>query len=250
MNTTTAIVPVQDIERMALAIAGSGLFGMKTKEQAIALMLVAQSEGLHPARAALEYHIIQGRPSLKADAMLSRFQSAGGKVEWHDYEPSKVSATFSHPQGGSIRIEWTRKMADDAKLTNKDTWRQYPRQMLRARVISEGIRTVFPGVSVGIYTPEEVQDFATTNQPEKDMGAAEVVEAEPGYDYDAAFDAMREAKNEAQLRSIFAPAWKRARADGDEAMQASLKESYDGYKAALNQVEPEPESETESETTI
>lgn len=61
------------------------------------------------------------------------------------------------------------------------------------------------------------------------------------FDYDAAFDAMREAKNEAQLKAIFAPAWKRAKADGDEAMQASLKESYDGYKAAM-QVDQEPEN--------
>lgn len=236
---TTAIVPVQDIERMALAIAGSGLFGMKTKEQAIALMLVAQSEGLHPARAALEYHIIQGKPSLKADAMLSRFQAAGGKVEWHDYTPTKVSATFSHPQGGSIMIEWTRKMADDAKLTNKDTWKQYPRQMLRARVISEGIRTVFPGVAVGIYTPEEVGDFV---REEKDMGPAEVVShvgtsdvdtvVEP-YDYDAAVDAMRGAVNEAQLKSAFTPAYKRAKTDSDTAMMESLTTIKDECKAAL-----------------
>ena len=31
--------------------------------------------------------------------------------------------------------------------------------MLRARVISEGIRTVYPGVVVGVYTPEEVSDM-------------------------------------------------------------------------------------------
>lgn len=38
--------------------------------------------------------------------------------------------------------------------------------MLRARVISEGIRTVYPGCIAGTYTPEEVQDF----QPaEKDI---------------------------------------------------------------------------------
>ena len=160
------LIPVQEVQTMAMAVAKSGLFGMKTPEQALALMLVAQSEGLHPARAALEYHIIQGRPALKADAMLSRFQNAGGKVEWHDYTPEKCSATFSHPQGGSIKIEWTMKMAQDAKLTNKDTWRQYPRQMLRARCISEGIRTVYPGVSVGIYTPEEVADFTPA---EKDV---------------------------------------------------------------------------------
>lgn len=243
---TTAIIPLSDVERMAMAVAGSNLFGIKTKEQAVALMLVAQSEGLHPARAALEYHVIQGKPSLKADAMLSRFQAAGGKVEWHDYTPDKVSATFSHTQGGSIRIEWTRKMADDAKLTNKETWRQYPRQMLRARVISEGIRTVFPGVSVGIYTPEEVQDFVPANEPpkrtEKDMGAVEVVTAASvgvsdvgpdveAFDYDQAMDDMADAVSEAQLKAIFAPAWQRAKKDGDKETMESLKANYDTFKA-------------------
>jgi hypothetical protein len=50
-------------------------------------------------------------------------------------------------------------MAQDAGLTKNPTWRSYPRQMLRSRCISEGIRTVFPGVVVGTYTPEEVQDM-------------------------------------------------------------------------------------------
>ena len=166
---SNAIVPFNDIERMALAVSKSQLFGMKTPDQAIALMLVAQSEGLHPARAAMEYHVIQGRPALKADAMLARFQAAGGKVEWKDYTDTKVVGVFSHPAGGSISVEWSIEMATKAGLTKNPTWRQYPRQMLRARCISEGIRTVYPGVSVGVYTPEEVQDFAPQQQPERDI---------------------------------------------------------------------------------
>ena len=51
---TTSLVPIADIERMAVAVAKSGLFGMKTPEQAIALMLIAQAEGMHPAIAARE----------------------------------------------------------------------------------------------------------------------------------------------------------------------------------------------------
>jgi hypothetical protein len=47
--------------------------------------------------------------------------------------------------------------------------------MLRARVVSEGIRTVFPGVVLGVYTPEEMQDIPNPAQA-KDMGAAVVVE--------------------------------------------------------------------------
>lgn len=163
---STNLIPVNEVQTMAIAVAKSGLFGMKTPDQALALMLVAQSEGLHPARAALEYHIIQGRPSLKADAMLSRFQNAGGKVAWKSYTDEDVTGEFSHPSGGVVQIQWTIKMAEKAGLTKNQTWRQYPRAMLRARCISEGIRTVYPGVSVGIYTPEEVQDFEPT---EKDI---------------------------------------------------------------------------------
>lgn len=154
------VVPIADIQTMASAITRSGLFGMKTIDQAIALMLIAQAEGMHPAIAARDYHIIQGRPTLKADAMLARFQAAGGSVKWKEMSDKTVSAVFSHPQGGSIEIDWDIARAEKAELGKKDMWKKYPRQMLRARVISEGIRTVFPGVSVGMCTPEEVQDFS------------------------------------------------------------------------------------------
>jgi hypothetical protein len=173
------IVPMSDIQQMGTAIAKSGLFGMKTPDQAIALMLIAQAEGMHPAIAARDYHVIQGRPALKADAMLARFQAAGGTVQWGVYTDEEVTGTFSHPAGGSITLSWTLAQAKKIGLATKDNWKNYPRAMLRARVISEGIRTVYPGCVVGVYTPEEVQDFAPQRTPaEKDMGVAEVV-AEP-----------------------------------------------------------------------
>lgn len=166
---STALVTLSDMDRMADAIAKSGLFGMKTKEQALALMIVAQAENRHPGSVAAEYHIIQGRPALKADAMLARFQQAGGVVEWQDYTPEKVSALFSHSVNSPkpVLIAWTFEDAKKAGLTGKDNWKNYPRQMLRARVISEGVRTVYPAVSVGVYTPEEVQDFEPADGPRR-----------------------------------------------------------------------------------
>lgn len=175
MSNSIVNITVTEIERMANITAKSRLFGMKTVEEAAALMLIAQAEGRHPASAAQDYHIIQGRPALKADAMLARFLAAGGKVEWHSYDSQKVEATFSHPQGGTIRFAWTFEDAKRIGLTNKDNWRNYPRAMLRARVISEGIRTVYPGVSVGMYTPEEVQDF----EPPRTVRSAEPEEFTP-----------------------------------------------------------------------
>lgn len=158
-NNNTQIVAVGDMQTMAGALAKSGLFGVKTADQALALMIVAQAEGRHPGSVASDYHIIQGRASLKSDAMLARFQQAGGRVEWHDHTNEQVSATFSHPQGGSLRIEWDMARAKAAGLGSKDNWKAYPRQMLRARVISEGVRAVFPAVLNGMYTPEEVGEF-------------------------------------------------------------------------------------------
>ena len=144
MSKDVALVSVEAIQTMANAVAKSGLFGIKTPDQAMALMLIAQAEGLHPAIAARDYHVIQGRPALKADAMLARFQAAGGKVEWKEYTDQKVIGVFSHPQGGSISIEWTMLRAQAAGLSGKETWKAYPRQMLRSRVISEGVRSCAP----------------------------------------------------------------------------------------------------------
>ena len=156
------IVALQDIERAGNYIAKSGLFGVKTPEQAIALMLVAQAEGRNPFEAARDYHIIQGRPALKADSILARFQQAGGSVRWIELSDTKAVAEFSHPQGGKVTIDWDLDRAKRAGLLGKENWRNYPRQMLRARVISEGVRTIYPGVCVGTYTVEEVQDMAAS----------------------------------------------------------------------------------------
>ena len=171
-----AIVPIQhnvsDIERMARAFAVSKLFGVTNPEQAIALCLIAQAEGRHPASAAQDYHIIQGRPAKKADAMLRDFLSAGGKVEWHKLDDAIADATFSHPAGGSVRITWDMARAKKAQLTTP-MWNKYPRQMLRARVVSEGVRTVFPMATSGMYVPEEVQEFDAPKQSTAPASEAE-----------------------------------------------------------------------------
>lgn len=162
----TQPAPVSELEVMANHIVKSGLFGLRKTEEAVALMLVAQAEGRHPGTVAAEYHIIQGRPALKADAILARFQSAGGKVEWSEYTDECVAGTFSHPAGGSLKVDWDMTRAKAAGLGGKDNWKKYPRQMLRARVISDGVRGVYPAVLQGFYTPEEVQDFApSTSAP-------------------------------------------------------------------------------------
>ena len=171
------LVAYSEMEQMATAIAASGLFGMKDKNSVLALMAVAQAEGLHPATAARDFHIIQGRPALKADAMLARFQNAGGKVDWEVYTDDKVTGVFSHPNGGSLAVTWTIEQASKIGLVKPGSgWQKFPRAMLRSRCISEGIRSVFPGSVTGFYSPDEVENFESpTTKPsqvkEKVMGS-------------------------------------------------------------------------------
>lgn len=150
---------VSDIRAIGEVIAKSKLFGVTTPEQAIALCMIAHAEGRHPAMAAKDYDIIQNKPSKKSEAMLRDFLQSGGKVEWHQLDDAMADATFDHPQGGKVRISWDMDRAKLAGLAGKDNWKKHPRQMLRSRVVSEGVRTVCPMATSGMYVPEEVQDF-------------------------------------------------------------------------------------------
>jgi hypothetical protein len=169
------LIAVSDMTVMAEAIVKSNFYGFKTKEQVMAVMLVAQAEGKHPATVVQEYDIIQNRPALKSQAMLARFQLAGGTVQWDSVSPTAVKGTFKHPSGGSLTVEWTIEMARQAGLYREGSgWTKYPEDMLRSRVISRAVRSVYPACILGHYAVEEVQDF-TPNRT-VDMGTAERVD--------------------------------------------------------------------------
>jgi hypothetical protein len=159
MSTDMINYSLSDMQKMAEAIARSGLFGMKTPDQALALMLVAQSENQHPASITQAYDIIQGQACRKTHNVLARFQQMGGKIEWHSLTDTLADATFSHTAGGILRLQWTMAMAEKAKLIGKDNWTKYSRAMLRARLIAEGVRAVYPAAIGGMNIPEEVYDF-------------------------------------------------------------------------------------------
>jgi len=169
---------IADIEKLAEAVARSRMFGIQTKEQALVLMAISQAEGRHPALAARDYNIIQGRPAKTSEAMMRDFISAGGRVEWHQLTDDAADATFTHPQGGTIRIIWDNARAAKAGLASKDMWKKFPRQMMRSRCVSEGVRTVCPSATSGFYVPEEVRDMPATALPDAPSDTASDTTAE------------------------------------------------------------------------
>jgi hypothetical protein len=150
---------MNDMERVALAIAKGGLFGSTDPNAVLTLCMLAQAEGQHPAVVFRDYHIISGKPAKKSEAMQRDFLVAGGKIEWHKLDDDCVDATFSHPQGGTVRIAWDNARVAQAQLGNNPMHKKYPRQMKKSRVIAEGVRTVWPSATSGLYEAGEVQDI-------------------------------------------------------------------------------------------
>lgn len=257
---THAIVPVQpqvpafqlnEIENIANAIARGGLFGTKDPYAVLTLCLLAQAEGQHPAVVFRDYDLINGKPAKKAEAMLRDFIVGGGRVTWNRLDDECADATFSHPQGGEVTINWTLARATKAGLGSKDMWKKYPRQMLRSRVVSEGVRTVYPNATSGLYVPEEVRDFGPDTAREdtpptpqaqraRDLKRAEPkqieAQAEPA-------DTNREKAEkwltdyEAELRAATNPSdFHQAQVRAEKALAKLFKEHPDLYSKALNLV--------------
>lgn len=239
-DVTTEIVPYQQLERMAVTLVKSKMFGLENEAQALALMLLAQSENIHPMTAVRDFHIIKGRPSMKADTMLARFQADGGIVEWVELTDVKCVGVFSHPTKSPrpVKIEWTIERATKAGLTSNPVWNGYARAMLRSRTVSEGVRTVNPGVTKGIYTPEEIAGIGP-DSPEPITVAAAVDSFErpglPNAQVDGFIRAISEAATLQDLKRLYQDAFNAAKSAQDALRIGSFTLAYEARKAELDQ---------------
>ncbi len=230
-------VSVPDMERMAHAVVASRLFGITSVPQALTLMWLAQAEGRHPVLAARDYHIIEGKPTKTAEAMMRDFLAAGGSVEWHALDDRIADATFAHPRGGEVRITWDMERAAQAGLVGRrgDMWKKYPRQMLRSRTVSEGIRTVGPMATSGLYVPEEIGDYEARRPRMRDVTPAEPsrsAEFGPSETVDPATGEIVYEWNREREEQVEAAA-RAAAAKGTHALRAHLQTLTQAQRDAL-----------------
>jgi len=157
---SSPLMTLDDVWQMAGHVAKSGMFACKTPEQAFALMMLCQSEGLHPMQAVRRFHIVQNRPCMRSDAAQAEFQKRGGRIRPIKRDAREARAVFSHPEylPDGMEIGVTFEQYKQAGLTGKDNWKNFPDDMLWARLVTKGIRTVYPGIIAGIYSPEEIED--------------------------------------------------------------------------------------------
>lgn len=118
---------------------------------------MAETLGVPPMTAVVGIHSINGKPVCSADLMAAVVRRAGHRlrITSTDRECIAVVIRADDPDFPfESRFTWAR--AEQAKLTGKDTWRQYPAAMLRARAIAEVCRMACPEALLGVYTPDEL----------------------------------------------------------------------------------------------
>ena len=180
-NQTTALairhLPYQgmtDLVQAGALLARSGFIGIKNEADGFVIATACHQTGMTFMEFSETYHIVEGKPSMRADAMLARLMELGGEYEIVERSDTKaaIKATFGKATG-MFSLSWEEAQQEpfpwcDAKHTTfKKNWAtpRARKQMLWARAVSDAVRTVCPQACKGTYTPEEVQDFA---DPDRD----------------------------------------------------------------------------------
>ena len=191
------------------AIHRSGMFGCESPSQGKVMAMECVARRLPPLALAERYHLIKGKLSMKADAMLADFRRRGGKHKkiHRDSERAEIELSIDGEKG-RFTLDWedarhepfvycgkedevVTKLATSGdkglKLKPKYATPRARSQMLWARVVSDGVRAMAPEVVSGVYTPEEMGDVAGMDDaldveagpagavPADDIQAAEVV---------------------------------------------------------------------------
>lgn len=158
MKNEVQIMPVSDIMVMAKTFAESGMFtDAKAMGQAFVKIQAGQEIGVPPFAAMSGIHIIQGKPTLGSGLIASCVKGSGK----YDYKVVKLDDKICSIDffQGSENIGNSTFSIDDAKKALTKNIDKFPKNMLFARAISNGVKWYCPDVFSGpVYVPEEMPE--------------------------------------------------------------------------------------------
>lgn len=173
-------------EKVGDWIARSGMFGVATPDQGKIIAFSALANGLDPFQYMRPYHVVEGKLTMRADAMLAELEKAGGKVQWKKTTPEVCEALFFAPgatKGEAVIVSMEELVKSGIAISKdgkvKTNYKRSPQQMLRARAVSQGVRMVCSAAIAGYYTPEETADFEDAPKAEKSSWTKGIPAPEP-----------------------------------------------------------------------
>lgn len=182
-GTLSAPSSFQEIHSIGEIFAKSGFFSdAKDAGQAIVKIIAGQELGFGPMASMTGVYIVKGKVSLSANLMAAAIKRSGKynfkvreltpevcRIEFFEGAESigESKFTMAEAKAGKLDQDWK-----DGQWKDKATWKNFPRNMLYARAMSNGAKWFCPDIFGGpIYTPEELG--ATVNEE------GELIEAEP-----------------------------------------------------------------------
>lgn len=169
------LAPIEQYEKVAAAIAKSSFIPNEYRGKPgdiLAAILAGYELGIGPMQALQSYSVIQGKPTLKAEVQVALVRKAGHSLTIVEETPTSVTVKGQRADNSDeMTFTYTKTMADQAGLTGKPNWKQYPEAMLWARAVTIVIRRLFADVLAGFsYTPDDMGDEHYV--PENEVGEA------------------------------------------------------------------------------
>ncbi len=161
---------LSDVMKLGDVFKASGYFqDVRDQAQAVVKVLYGQELGFSPVVSMLGVHVIEGKPALSSNLMAALIKRSGKynfkvrKGHWTNTECiidffEKVAGEWEELGEASFTIE-------DAKTAQvrfqgargPSGWTKFPKAMLFARALSQGLRAHCPDVSIApLYVPEEL----------------------------------------------------------------------------------------------
>lgn len=181
-----AWIPVrQDIGELAKQLAGTPFVGPFRGKPAEVFGAILYGHELHlaPLQALQALDSIDGRPTLKAEALRALFFRDGHRLEVIAWDDKKCTVRAERRDGlSSVEVTYTIGDAQIAGLANKRNWRTSPKSMLYARATAMAIKAVAPDIALGIDLSDDVVQqppsrSATTVVQVEQMPPTRVVDA-------------------------------------------------------------------------
>jgi hypothetical protein len=169
------ITGLDDAVRFGEVLAKSGYFKDAADASKAAVKVLAGAElGIGPIASMTGINIVEGKPTLSAD-LEAKAVKRSKRYNYRVIELSDQRCVIEFYEFGElVGVEtFTVDDAKRAQLLGKRNWQQYPKNMLFARALSNGVAFHCPDVTaMRLYMPDELGD-------EDDLGAAVSAQASP-----------------------------------------------------------------------
>lgn len=177
MQNEVTTINTTDMMNISKAFYESGMFtDIKSAAQAMVKISAGAEMGIPPFAAMSGIHIIQGKPTIGAGLMAANVK-ASNKYDYKVIEQTDKVCSIDFYKGKEKLGNSTFTIEDARKAGTKNI-DKFPKNMLFARAISNGVKFYTPDVFSGpVYTPEEfdvvTQDVEHTDIKEEVTHAVE-----------------------------------------------------------------------------